>query len=650
MRHRGSVLLELAVAGAILSAAPSARAGSPPNLLDDNRGNLALAATESTLMTTAVVLLGLPVNPLILTPVPVILSGRTLAHPSIHNLYWDDHWDGHNPGAPTSAQLDAFTSDLAASHYFDPAGQYGVGGASFTGSHGSSLFCLVPSPGAHAEFVEILLWASCEVSFDPFSPLPGLLPPITGVPKADDDSLYVVYLPRESDVIEGGCGSFAAYHFFGAVPNTHFEVIPIPPFVIPVTEAQSFAFAVVATKCAQAPLLDAITATASHEIIEAATDPLVGLGWINDTVVTQGDLLSHIFDFFNNVSIDLKVGEAADICEEVFAPQRGPPAFQNPTPPVRIAVSDPVLEQDYISVATYWSNNAPGGTGACVPFVPVTELTVGTPQFPTGSPQPFITSATPLTLEATDGGSSATVGSISFRIFRLGDPPPSFTVVPGASVTFHVNGADGTYQIDFFAQGTDGVVEAQHSARVVLDDTPPVITINQPTATAYVHSATLTLDYSVTDGAGSGVGAVTPLLDGAATLAGHGLASGQVIHLLTELALGAHTFTVGASDHLGNASTPVAVTFTIIVTPDSIKDDVTQFFADGKIRNQGLENSLLAKLDAAAAARARGNCNAAGNIYAAFIHELMAQSGKGVDATAAAIMIADAQYLIDHCP
>lgn len=635
------------MAGAILSAAPSVRAGSPPNLLDDNRGNLALEATESSLMTTAVILLGLPVNPFILTPVPVTLSGRTLANPSIHNLYWDDDWDGHNPGAPKSAQLDAFTSDLAASHYFDPAGQYGVGSASFTGSHGSSVFCPIRSPGAHAEFIEILLWASCEVSFDPFSPLPGLFPAVTGVPKADDNSLYVVYLPRESDIIEGGCASFAAYHFFGAVPNTHFEVVPFPPFVIPVTEAQSFPFAVVATKCAQAPLLDAITATASHEIIEASTDPLVGLGWINNTVVTMGDLLSHIFDFFNNVGVDLKVGEAADICEQVQAPLTGPPAFQNPTPPVRIAVSDPVLGQDYISAATYWSN-AHGG--ACVPFVPVTTLTVGTPQFPSGSSQPFVTSATPLTLEATDGGSSSAVGSISYRVFKLGDPPPSFTVVPGASVTFHVSGADGTYQIDFFAQGTDGVVEAQSSARLVLDNTPPVITVNQPAATAYVHSATLTLDYSVTDGAGSGVASVTPLLDGAATLAGHGLASGQVIHLLTELALGAHTFTVGAVDQLGNASTPVSVTFTIVVTPDSIKDDVTQFFADGKIRNQGLENSLLAKLDAAAAARARGNCNAAGNIYGAFIHELMAQSGNGVDATASAIMIADAQYLIDHCP
>jgi len=64
----------------------------------------------------------------------------------------------------------------------------------------------------------------------------------------------------------------------------------------------------------------------------------------------------------------------------------------------------------------------------------------------------------------------------------------------------------------------------------------------------------------------------------------------------------------------------------------------------------GEANSLLAKLDAAAASRAGGRCGTASNQYSAFINELQAQAGKGVDATAAAIMIADAQYLIVNCP
>lgn len=178
---------------------------------------------------------------------------------------------------------------------------------------------------------------------------------------------------------------------------------------------------------------------------------------------------------------------------------------------------------------------------------------------------------------------------------------------------------------------------------------PPNITITQPMSTQYLHSSTITLNYTATD-TGCGVGSVTATMDGSPTLPdGHSLASGQTINLLTELTLGDHTFTVTAVDNVGGTST-ASVTFSIIVTAASIEDDVNQFLAAGAIKNNGLANSLLSKLDAAAAARARGQCSTAANLYQSFINELQGQSGNGVDATAAAIMIADAQYLITHCP
>jgi hypothetical protein len=177
---------------------------------------------------------------------------------------------------------------------------------------------------------------------------------------------------------------------------------------------------------------------------------------------------------------------------------------------------------------------------------------------------------------------------------------------------------------------------------------PPNITITQPTATTYVHSDKITLDYSATD-TGCGVASVTATMDGAPTLRdGQTLDNGQTIHL-TELTLGDHTFTVSAGDNVGGTNS-VSVTFSIIVTADSIKEDVNEFLADGLIKNAGEASSLLAKLDAAAAARSRGQCNVAANQYGSFINELQAQSGNGVDANAAAIMIGDAQYLITHCP
>jgi hypothetical protein len=213
---------------------------------------------------------------------------------------------------------------------------------------------------------------------------------------------------------------------------------------------------------------------------------------------------------------------------------------------------------------------------------------------------------------------------------------------------------DGIYTFSYRSQDNKVNVEQANQRAFAIDTKAAVITINQPAPTVYTHSSTLTLDYGVDDGpttglnAGSGVASVAPNLDGAAALAGHGLASGQPINLLNELPLGPHTFTVNAADNVGHADS-ASVNFSIIVTPESIKDDVRQFYAAGEIKNSGIERSLLAKLDAAGEAYNAGNCTTAGNIYGAFINELQAQSRKAVTATAAQIMIGDAQYLQTHC-
>jgi hypothetical protein len=181
-----------------------------------------------------------------------------------------------------------------------------------------------------------------------------------------------------------------------------------------------------------------------------------------------------------------------------------------------------------------------------------------------------------------------------------------------------------------------------------IDKKAPEIVIVQPAPTEYTHSDTLVLDYIVSDG-GSGVSTVTPRMDGATTVAGEGLPSGRAISLLTALALGDHTFTVDADDHVANVSPTESVTFSIVVTPESLIEDVTIFEGLGDIKST-LVNSLLAKLANAAKKFNDGDCMTAQNIYQAFINEVQAQTGKGISATAAAILIADAEYLIANCP
>jgi hypothetical protein len=180
----------------------------------------------------------------------------------------------------------------------------------------------------------------------------------------------------------------------------------------------------------------------------------------------------------------------------------------------------------------------------------------------------------------------------------------------------------------------------------MVDKTNPVITITQPTATSYTHSSTLTLNYGVTD-TGSGVGTVTPMMNGSGTVGGSPIVNGLTINLLTALPLGNNTFSIMAYDKVLNMSS-ASVTFAIIVTAASIIGDVTQLQASGGIIMN--TNPLLAKLNAATADRKAGNCAGAATVYQSFISEVMAQTGKGITPAAAAILIADSRYLIAHCP
>jgi len=298
-------------------------------------------------------------------------------------------------------------------------------------------------------------------------------------------------------------------------------------------------------------------------------------------------------------------------------------------------------------------------------------LNVGSPSYANpGTSQVFVGASTPLTLST---NSTSNVG-FQYRFIPDFGPPPTFNLFvlpfpfhwewtdfaigPRQNVPLGAGfGSDGGYTIQYSAEASDcgaificGVTEPRHSSHVILDTTPPVIAISQPAALQYAHNGTITLSYNVSDGAGSGVASVAPKMDGSATLPdGHGLANGQTINLLTELSLGTHVFTVGAADHVGNAGSST-VTFSIIVTPSSIEGDVSQFLASGDIKNQGEAQSLLAKLDSAGNAYAAGDCQTARNVYNAFINEINAQSGNGINAAAAQIMIADAQYLMTHCP
>jgi hypothetical protein len=122
-------------------------------------------------------------------------------------------------------------------------------------------------------------------------------------------------------------------------------------------------------------------------------------------------------------------------------------------------------------------------------------------------------------------------------------------------------------------------------------------------------------------------------------------------------ALGTTTVTCTATS-ADDTPSAVSQTFTVTVAPSpaGISNVVDQLLAAGCIDNAGIANALKAKLAAAQNAIAAGNLKEAINILRAFIHQVQAQDGKhvlaactinGVTFSPAAILIADAQNLID---
>jgi hypothetical protein len=203
-----------------------------------------------------------------------------------------------------------------------------------------------------------------------------------------------------------------------------------------------------------------------------------------------------------------------------------------------------------------------------------------------------------------------------------------------------------TYGLDLAVKSAAGLIR-----RFVeqTDVTAPAVTVTSPAAgAAYPHNTILKLNYGATDDQ-TGVASIAGTIDGLTTVGTQTVDNGVAINLLSVFPTpGTHTLSVRAEDYNHNVSHP-SVTFTIIVTPESLLGDVTTFVGSGAItQNEG--TSLTKKIQAAAAYRAAGDCADAAEVLQSFISEVKSLTGKKINAAAATTLVADARYLITHCP
>lgn len=150
---------------------------------------------------------------------------------------------------------------------------------------------------------------------------------------------------------------------------------------------------------------------------------------------------------------------------------------------------------------------------------------------------------------------------------------------------------------------------------VNIDKTAPSITFSGNAGT-YALDQTVSITCQASDAL---AGLATSSCPGASGVAG-------------DFGPGTHTLTATATDNAGNTET-VSTSFTVQVTHESLCA-----LARSYSTNQGVANSLCAKLAAAADASGRGQTTAAANMLEAFRNEVAAQSGKALTPAQAATL------------
>lgn len=278
------------------------------------------------------------------------------------------------------------------------------------------------------------------------------------------------------------------------------------------------------------------------------------------------------------------------------------------------------------------------------PSAPTSGLTIGTPQV-AGTGFTYVSAATPLTVTATDPFWNDPDLPVQVQVVDPGDDPGTAddTVAIPASVkhagdTVSLAGLpDGHYTIRLSASDPCGT-EAAHGVNVFVDNTPPVVTYASPTPDGlYDTDDAPTIDYSVVD-EGSGVASHSATFDGAPA------ADGDLLDMFF-LAPGLHAVSVDAADKLGNAGTTVSQ-FRLRATSVSLRNNIDRALSLGLITDKGTYNALRATLDAAVASHKRDAHATEHQQLAAFVQQLTAKAGNGIDAVTAARFTAYAQDLI----
>jgi hypothetical protein len=216
-------------------------------------------------------------------------NGPLLVSVKVFTIFWGQAW-GTSPNSELASQLNQFFNFIVTSALMDQLAEYNVPGKSV--GHGSFIGTANVGQSAPSHSVT-------DAAIQKF--VQQQITSNASVPKPDANTLYFVYLPPGTAVVQGGsrsCQAFCGYHdTFGS--GIYYAVMPFP-------------------NCAGClggmANLDALTSTSSHEFCEAITDPVPGQGWYDDSHGEIGDICAWQTKKLGNYTVQMEWSNKAGNC------------------------------------------------------------------------------------------------------------------------------------------------------------------------------------------------------------------------------------------------------------------------------------------------------------------------------------------------
>jgi hypothetical protein len=215
-------------------------------------------------------------------------GGPLLSEAQVFVLFWGDAWQ-QDPQVALVQQINSFFDYVLTSEVMDQLAEYSVPGSAISHGTRTGSLELTTAPPSSVSDGDLKQLIQQEISSDP------------AVPQPTSSSLYFVFLPPGVTVgLNGGasCVNFCGYHS-DIDGKVFYAVMPYPD----------------CSGCEGGlSVIDALTATTSHELCEAITDPVPGQGWYDDQNGEIGDICAWQTKQSAGYTVQLEWSNSAGRC------------------------------------------------------------------------------------------------------------------------------------------------------------------------------------------------------------------------------------------------------------------------------------------------------------------------------------------------